>query len=85
MQTAIVLVECAPDAISSLGPALAAIDGVAEVYSVAGDADLVAIVRTVDNDAIAKIVTEQIAVLPGLRDTRTLIAYRQYDATDIDF
>jgi hypothetical protein len=24
-------------------------------------------------------------LLPGLRDTRTLIAYRQYDATDIDF
>jgi DNA-binding Lrp family transcriptional regulator len=85
MQTAIVLVSCDPDAIASLGPALAALDGVAEVYSVAGDADLVAIVRTNDNEQIATIVTEHIARMPGLRDTRTLIAYRQYDANDIGF
>jgi DNA-binding Lrp family transcriptional regulator len=85
MQTAIVLVQCEPDAIASLGPALARIDGIAEVYSVAGDADLVAILRTPDNDAIASIVTEHIAHLGGIRDTRTLIAYRQYDTNDIGF
>jgi DNA-binding Lrp family transcriptional regulator len=80
METAIVLVECDPDATASLGPALAAIDGIAEVYSVAGDADLVAILRTNDHEQIASIVTERIGVLPGIRDTKTLIAYRQYDA-----
>jgi DNA-binding Lrp family transcriptional regulator len=85
MQTAIVLVSCDPDAIATLGPTLAALDGVAEVYSVAGDADLVAILRTNDSEQIATIVTEHIARLPGLRDTRTLIAYRQYDANDIGF
>jgi DNA-binding Lrp family transcriptional regulator len=50
------------------------------VYSVAGDADLVAILRTNDHEQIASIVTERIGVLHGIRDTKTLIAYRQYDA-----
>ena len=85
METAIVLVECDPDAVASLGPALAGIDGIAEVYSVAGDADLVAILRTNDHEQIATIVTEQIGRLPGIRDTRTLIAYRQYDAKSVGF
>jgi DNA-binding Lrp family transcriptional regulator len=80
METAIVLVECDPDATATLGPTLAAIDGIAEVYSVAGDADLVAILRTNDHEQIASIVTERIGVLRGIRDTKTLIAYRQYDA-----
>jgi DNA-binding Lrp family transcriptional regulator len=81
METAIVLVDCDPDAVATLGPQMAEIDGIAEVYSVAGEADLVAILRTNDHEEIATIVTERIAKLPGLRDTRTLIAYRQYDPT----
>jgi DNA-binding Lrp family transcriptional regulator len=85
VETAIVLVSCDPDAIAALGPALAAIDGIAEVYSVAGDADLVAILRTTDHERIASIVTEHISPLAGIRDTRTLIAFRQYDAADIGF
>jgi DNA-binding Lrp family transcriptional regulator len=85
VETAIVLVWCEPNAISSLGPALAAIDGIAEVYSVAGDGDLVAILRTNDHERIATIVTEHISPLEGIRDTRTLIAFRQYDAADIGF
>ncbi|MCU1428022.1 MAG: trpD [Actinomycetia bacterium] len=79
------LVQSEPDAIASLGPTLAGIEGIAEVYSVAGDADLVAILRTNDHEAIAKIVTEQISPLPGIRETRTLIAFRQYDAAEIGF
>jgi DNA-binding Lrp family transcriptional regulator len=80
METAIVLVQCDPVATATLGPALAGVEGIAEVYSVAGDADLVAILRTNDHEQIAAIVTERIGVLPGIRDTKTLIAYRQYDA-----
>jgi DNA-binding Lrp family transcriptional regulator len=85
VETAIILVQCEPNAIASLGSRLAAIDGIAEVYSVAGDADLVAILRTNDHERIAQIVTEHVSSLPGIRETRTLIAFRQYDAADIGF
>jgi DNA-binding Lrp family transcriptional regulator len=85
METAIVLVQAEPDAIASLGPALAAIDGIAEVYSVAGDVDLVAILRTNDHERIATIITEHILPLDGIRETRTLIAFRQYSAAETGF
>ena len=79
------LVRSDPGAIATLGSALAAIDGVAEVYSVAGDFDLVAVLRTNDHERIATIVTEHVSPLAGIRETRTLIAFRQYDAADIGF
>ena len=46
MTTAVVLIEAERDTMSSLGGALADLDGVAEAYSVTGEWDFVAIVRT---------------------------------------
>ena len=43
--TAIVLIDCVTDAIPEVAQRLADLDGVSEVYSVAGDVDLIAIVR----------------------------------------
>jgi hypothetical protein len=34
---------------------------------------------------VARLVTEQIASLDGILDTRTLIAFRQYDPGEIGF
>ncbi|MCU1589446.1 MAG: putative transcriptional regulator, AsnC family, partial [Frankiales bacterium] len=45
MITAIVNVNCAVDRIPEVAQAIAELDGVSEVYSVAGDVDLVAMVR----------------------------------------
>jgi DNA-binding Lrp family transcriptional regulator len=83
--TAFVLIVAEPSAIATLGAALAALDGVAEVYSVTGDEDLLAVVRVADHEAIARVVTEQIAAQDGIVATRTLIAFRQYDPADIGF
>ena len=85
MLTAIVLIKAAPGRVASLGPALAAIDGVAEVYSVAGDEDLVVIIRVNDYEQVARVVTEHVAPLDGLLETRTLVAFRQYDPAGITF
>src|SRR5262249_45571234 len=60
MLTAFVLLYADPARIASLGGALAAIDGVTEVYSVTGDEDLLVVVRVADHDEIARIVTEEI-------------------------
>ena len=85
MLTAFVLVDADPAFIAGLGRALAALDGVTEVYSVTGDEDLIAVLRVADHEQIARIVTEEIAALDGVIRTRTMIAFRQYDPADIGF
>ena len=85
MLNAIVLIKATPAQVSKLGPALAALDGVSEVYSVTGDEDLVALLHSNDTEQVARLVTEHISTLDGVLDTRTLIAFRQYDPDDVSF
>jgi DNA-binding Lrp family transcriptional regulator len=80
--TAFVFVHAAPKAVASLGAAIADIDGVREVYSTTGESDLIAVLGVSDHQAIATIVTEQIAALDGVLSTRTSIAYRAYSTAD---
>jgi DNA-binding Lrp family transcriptional regulator len=85
MLTAFVMITADPAELASLGRELAAIEGVAEVYSVTGDEDLLVIVRVTDVDEVADVVTSRIASLDGIVATRTLIAFRQYDPKDVGF
>ena len=56
MITAIVLIDCATDSIPEVAETLANLDGVSEVYSVAGGVDLIAIVRVREFDQIAEVI-----------------------------
>jgi DNA-binding Lrp family transcriptional regulator len=85
MLNAIVLIKAEPQKVAVLGPALAGIYGVSEVYSVTGDEDLVALLHSNDTEQVAQLVTEKISTLDGVLDTRTLIAFRQYNPSDIGF
>ncbi len=82
MITAIVQVRCSRDLIPETAEAIAAIDGVAEVYSVSGDYDLIAIVKVKAYDDIAKFVTEQLVKVPGIVRTNTISAFRVYSKRD---
>ena len=84
MVTAIVLVTCEVDQIPSTAQALVDLDGVSEVYSVAGDWDLVAILRVRDHDDLAVVVTERIRALEGIAQTQTMIAFRTYSRHDLE-
>jgi DNA-binding Lrp family transcriptional regulator len=84
MVTAIVLVHCEVDQTPETAQALADLDGVREVYSVAGDYDLVAIVHVRDHDDLATVVTERIRKVGGVLNTQTLIAFRTYSRHDLD-
>ena len=84
MVTAIVLVNARRDAINETAEALTELDGVAEVYSVAGDWDLVVIVRTAANEQLADIVTNHMLKLEGITKTATLIAFRAYSKYDLE-
>jgi DNA-binding Lrp family transcriptional regulator len=84
MVHAFVLIDAEPARIADLAGELADVDGVAEVYSVAGEADLVAIIRVRHHDDLADVVTRHIADLPGIVATRTLIAFRAYSRHDLE-
>ena len=82
---AFVLIDAAPARIAPLAEELAEIDGVTEVFSVAGDvADIVAIVRVRHHDELAEVVTRRIAALRGIESTSTLVAFRAFSRHDLE-
>jgi DNA-binding Lrp family transcriptional regulator len=84
MVSAIVLLTVERDKINSVADAIADIEGVSEVYSVAGRYDLVAVIRVKTNDDLAKVVTERIRKVPGIGSSETLIAFRVYSKHDLE-
>ena len=84
MLSAIVLLNTERDKTNKVAEALADMDGVSEVYSVAGRYDLAAIVRASDNDQLAKVVTEHIRAVSGITSSETLIAFRVYSRHDLE-
>ena len=84
MVHAFVLIDGEPARVADLAVELAGIDGVSEVYSVAGHADIVAVVRVRRHEELADVVTRRISQLRGVIDTRTLIAFQAYSRKDLD-
>ena len=81
---AIVLIEAERDALSTLGGALADIEGVSEAYSVTGAWDFVAIVRVPDHEQLADVVTGAITSLSGVIRTQTMVAFAAYSRHDLE-
>lgn len=84
MVTAIVLLQVEREKINSVAEALSELDGIAEVYSVSGPHDLVAVLRVRDNDDLADLVTNKMLKVKGIIKTETLIAFRAYSRHDLD-
>ena len=84
MITAIVLIHTERGQTAAAGEALADIPDVAEVYSVTGDYDLVAIVRVKHYDQMAEVVPRRIAAVPGVSRTRTMMAFDYYSRHDLE-
>jgi DNA-binding Lrp family transcriptional regulator len=82
--TAIVLVHVESDRIPEVAEAIADLDGVSEVYSVTGAADLVAMVRVREHEALADVIADRLSKVSGVRRTETHIAFRTYSRHDLD-
>jgi DNA-binding Lrp family transcriptional regulator len=82
--TAIVLVTAATSRIPEVAQALADLEGVSEVYSVAGGIDLIAVVRVREFDQVADVIAGQMDKVDGVLDTETHIAFRAYSRHDLD-
>ena len=84
MITAIVLINCATDAIPEVAENLANIDGVSEVYSVTGQIDLIALVRVREHEEVATVVADRLNKVEGVTETETHIAFRTYSQHDLE-
>jgi DNA-binding Lrp family transcriptional regulator len=84
MITAIVMITTEADKIPDVATAIAELDGVSEVYSVAGDVDLIAIVRVREFEAIADVIAGRLSKVPGVLHTDTHIAFRAYSRHDLE-
>jgi DNA-binding Lrp family transcriptional regulator len=83
MVTAIILITVEQGLVPEVAEALMQVPGIAEAYSVAGDYDLVAIVRVRQHEALAELVTANLQRITGITSTNTLIAFRAYSAKDL--
>jgi DNA-binding Lrp family transcriptional regulator len=76
---AVVLIKAETSLINELAEQLAELPGVAEVFSVAGQYDLVALVRVRENEEISN----RMRKLNGIIGTETLIAFRVYTKAEL--
>ena len=84
MVNAVVLIQCAIDEIPEAAQAIADIEGISEVYSVAGEWDLVAIVRVQDHEDLARVIPGGVGKVEGVERTETLIAFQVYSKHDLE-
>ena len=84
MVNAVVLIQCQIDSIPEAAQAIADIDGVSEVYSVAGEFDLVAIVRVSEHEDLARVIPQGVGKVEGVERTETLIAFQVYSKHDLE-
>jgi DNA-binding Lrp family transcriptional regulator len=83
MVAAVVLIRAERAHIAAAARAVADIQGVAEVYSVSGEWDLIAVVRVPQWEQIAEVVTEHLATVDGIERTTTLVAFQVYSRQDL--
>ena len=84
MVTAIVLINARRTLIGETAQALVNLNGISEVYSVAGEYDLIAIIRVRTNEEMAEVITNSLLKLEGIEKTTTLIAFRAYSRHDLE-
>ena len=84
MINAIVLIQAAAESIPEAAQTIAEIPGVTEVYSCAGDVDLIAIVKVAQHEDLAELVPGHISKVPGVLNTDTHISFRSYSKRDTE-
>lgn len=84
MITAIVMITAAVDRIPEVAQEIADLDGVSEVYSVAGDVDLIAMVRVRRHDELHDVIAGRLNKVEGVLATTTHIAFQSYSRHDLE-
>jgi DNA-binding Lrp family transcriptional regulator len=83
MIAALVLINVEKGKVKETAERLLEIEGVAEVYSVTGECDLVAVLRLRQYEDLADVVTNRVVRLPAITKTNTLMAFQCYSRADL--
>ena len=84
MVTALVLLTVSRERVNTIAEGLAEMEGITEVYSVAGRYDLAVIIRAKDNDQLAELVTNHMLKVDGIITSETLVAFRVHSRHDLE-
>jgi DNA-binding Lrp family transcriptional regulator len=84
MVTSIVLIEAIPQKIQLLTEQIVDIPGVSEVYSVSGRYDIVVIIRVNNNEQLARVASEYLNQLEGVKSTETMLAFQALSHHDLE-
>ncbi len=84
MVNALVLFTVERKKVNAVAEKLVTMQGVSEVYSVAGRYDLATIVRASDNEQLATLVTDKMLKLKGIKKSETLFAFKVYSDHDLE-
>ncbi len=82
--SAFVLIKVEEKDLSSITEKLLSYEGVTEVHVVAGEYDIVAVVRVADNAKLSSLLTEQVVHTPGILSTKTLISLQCESEYNLD-
>ncbi len=83
MVSAVVLLNVQRGQVNETAQSLLEIEGVAEVYSVTGDYDLVALLRLHRYEDLAEVVTTRMVQISAITKTNTLMAFQCYSREDL--
>jgi len=83
MVTAVVLINVERGKIDAVAQRLLGHQGVVDVYSVAGQYDMVAILKSPTNEGIADLMTGHVRDIPFITRTETLMAFKAYSREDL--
>ncbi len=85
MITAFVMIQVESALIPEAAQAISELQGVAEVYSVAGgEADLIAVVRVGAHEDLADVIPNRVSKVAGVKETTTHIAFRAFSKHDLE-
>jgi DNA-binding Lrp family transcriptional regulator len=84
MVTAITVLRVKRNKINEIAGQLSDMDGITEVYSVSGRFDLIAIMRTKDNELLSDLVTNHMLKIDGILESETMLAFRSYSKHDLE-
>lgn len=83
MVNALVLINVERGTVRETAQRLLEVEGVAEVYSVAGDYDLVAQLRFPNYEDLASVVTEHVLKISTITKSNTLMAFKVFSREDL--
>lgn len=84
MVSAIVLLNVERNQINTVAEQLTQLNGITEVFSVAGRYDLIAVLRVPNNEALADLVTSQMLQVQGITHSETLISFKVFSRHDLE-